>query len=166
MSIRGRVLSPGSRAVNRFLALRAAISRPADVWLACRMLGWALVLPFLKHALPLPRLAQLMWKPQSGPHRPGREEQVEALARWFYGRRLPLRDNCLERALLMYRYLADAGAEPRLVVGVSSNQPKTAGHVWLTLNDEPLQESDATLAGFVPVLRFGSGGVAEPDPGT
>jgi Transglutaminase-like superfamily len=123
------------------------------------MVGWSLVLPILKYVLPLPTLVRLMSSRGAGARQHEREEQVVVLARGLSRvRPLPFRDNCLERSLLAYRFLSRANAEPSLVVGVRREEDSVVGHVWVTLDGEPVDETSSSLRGFAPVVTFGSGG--------
>ena len=133
------------------------IQKPADVRLALRMLGWALVLPVLTRLVPLPALARWLWR---GARRrsAGDVERVAALARTIYGRKRPLRDNCLARSLLTYRFLSESNADVRLVVAV---RPGVEGHVWVTLDGRPVLEDAAALAQFQPILIVGKEGRTE-----
>lgn len=152
-----------SPAIGRLRAVPTVIRTPADIALAVRMFAWSLVLPVLKHALPLPRLARLMWSERAGERRPKQEAQVATLARWIYRLRpLAWRDNCLERSLLVYRYLSRSGAEPRLVVAVGLDDEGVAGHVWVTVDGEPVNDSRAGLQVFSPVVTFGAHARRDP----
>ena len=148
--------------MRRARVLKDSIRSPGDFWLAIRMVGWRIVLPVLKRALPLPRLARLMWAPPSGKQRePGREEQIATLARGLSGRRERARfDNCLERSLVAYRYLSRAGAEPELVVGVARNEDDggVRGHAWIRLDGRPFHEPARSLDGFDELTAFGHDG--------
>jgi hypothetical protein len=119
------------------------------------MIAWALVLPALARLLPLPSLVRRLWHEKASEHQERRAERVLALARAIYGRRRPLRDNCLFRSLLTYRFLAEASADPRLVVGVRRCGSGIDGHVWVMLRERPVHENSASLAEFRPVLIFG-----------
>jgi hypothetical protein len=65
--------------------------------------------------------------------------------------------NCLERSLILYRYLARAGARPRLVVGMAKPD-KYLGHVWVTVDGHPLLETSETLRDFREITAFGDQG--------
>lgn len=71
--------------------------------------------------------------------------------------RLPRRHNCLERSLLMYRFLAELRADPVLVVGLT-NAGRTRGHAWVLVDGIPVGEREETLEEMTPVLAFGAGG--------
>jgi hypothetical protein len=143
------------RSLRRARALRLGIRTPADAWLATRMLAWRLVLPLLKWLLPLPRLVRLMWAGRERGREPARERRVIYLARKLSGPGGDGRfDNCLERSLVTYRYLSAAGAEPELVVGVDGEED-VSGHVWVTLDGQPLHEDGDPLDRFSPVVSFG-----------
>jgi hypothetical protein len=150
------------RVRRRIRLLAACIDGPTDVWLAVRMLGWRIALPALKYRLPLPKLAELMWLDGgTRARRADQERRITMLARGLYGPRelLPL-DNCLERSLVLYRFLSEAGAAPRLLVGVGGAD-SVLGHAWVILDGEPVHETRASLEEWAPVLAFGAGGAAQ-----
>jgi Transglutaminase-like superfamily len=161
------VRTPGRirRHVSR---LRSSISTPSDAWLLARILGWSLVLPIAKHALPLPRLLRLM-RPRKRTTQRDRKREVAivSLAAWVFKTRPPrARDNCLERGLVVYRYLSRAGAGPELVIGAAKGVQGVHGHVWVTIDGRAVHDSPATLAGFEPILVVKSDGslIGTPPP--
>ena len=104
-----------------------------------------------------------MWSAHPGEWRPEQEAQVATLTRWIYRLRpLAWRDNCLECSLLAYRYLSRSGAEPRLVIAVGLDDDGVAGHVWVTVDGEPVNESPAGLQVFSPVVTFGAHARRDP----
>ena len=140
-------------------ALAAILRSPADLRLAARMLGWALVLPLLKCVVPLPRLAKLV-RP-AAPARPrdaARERRVVELAHHYYGRLSHPGTACLQRSLLVYRFLAEAGADPRLAVGLRKQQGEVVGHAWVTVGGELVGEPAESLRDFAPIFEAGGGG--------
>ena len=101
-------------------------------WLAAAWSGRPPALPVLKRAVPLPRLVRLMAGRRSpGPASDAVVVTTLRLAR-AYRRRVPGADNCLERSLLTYRYLLEAGASPALVCGVDRSVAGVVGHAWVT----------------------------------
>jgi hypothetical protein len=145
---------------DRWATLRAAISSPADVLLALRMAAWTPVLPLLKRLVALPRLVRIVSvRPSSGPRAPDRERRIARVGRLLYrSRTVSVRDNCLERSLILYRFLSRAGAGPELVVGVGKDDVSAVrGHVWVVVDGAALYETDEDLAEFVPVLTFQAG---------
>lgn len=156
---------PGARAlargaVGRTRLLRAQVAGPSDVLLLIRMVGWRAALPALKWALPLPRLVRLMAAPRARADRaPGRERRIAALAHGLSGPRgVAALDNCLERSLVLYRYLGRAGARPELVVGVGKDAQSVTGHVWVLLDGETLFETPASLSELSPIVSFDADG--------
>lgn len=146
------------KVVAHLRRLGKLVSSPHDAWLLARMLGWSLVLPLLKRALPLPTLVGLMrCKPRTGA---GGAERVGALSEWaFRSRPRSSRDNCLDRALVAYRYLGREGASPTIVIGVAKDATNAiAGHVWVTVDGEPVHDEHEFLAGFTELTAFGSDG--------
>jgi hypothetical protein len=120
------------------------------------MFAWRLVLPVLKRALPLDTLARTMGG------RPGsraEEERVVRLASWIYGSR-PLTggDNCLERSLLLYRYLSPANPEVRLVLGFRNGGQAVEGHAWVAVGDRLMAADTDERGAFAPVVSFGRDG--------
>ena len=156
-----RPLSPRIRRRARELA--ACIEAPADLWVAMEMLGWRLVLPPLKWALPLPRLVRLMWwSGEPDPPSAERNEQVARLARGLSGpANIRALDNCLERSLVIYRFLSRAGAQPELVVGFSRSSGTMQGHAWVMVDGQALFEQDEPLDEFETVICFGRGGAID-----
>lgn len=139
------------------------VAGPGELLLAARMLFWAALLPVLKRILPLPRLVALM----APRHRRAPDERraaaVVTLSRWLYETGA-LRDNCLERSLITYRYLPDGNEDSRLVLGVRKGDDGPPGHAWLTLRGEAVHDTDETLARLVPVVAFDLDGNRCPVP--
>ena len=148
---------------SRTSRIRTVFSGPSELWLAARMLLWAAVLPLLKRIMPLPRLVALM----SPRHRRVPDERrsavVVTLARWVY-KTGALRDNCLERSLITYRYLPAGNDDSRLVLGVRKGDDGPPGHAWLTLRGEAVHDTEATLENLVPIVAFDLDGRRCPVP--
>jgi hypothetical protein len=140
--------------------LRNSVSTPSDAWLLARMFGWSIVLPIVKRTLPFPRLVRLMRPRKQTIQRDfEREAAITSLAAWVFKTRPPgARDNCLERSLIAYRYLSNAGAEPQLVMGVAKSMEGLHGHVWVMVDGRPVYDSPTTLERFETILVFRSDG--------
>ena len=132
-------------------AHRAGIAATAS--LVIRMGAWSLVLPALKHLVPLPRLVRLMARDPRGVRSPDRERLIERVAGRIYRQRQ--QGTCLERSLVVYRYLTGTDAGPQLVIGVRREDRAVIGHAWVLVQGSPLYESSAALESFVPVVAFG-----------
>ena len=132
------------------------VTSPANAWLAFRMAGWRLVLPLMKRRLPLARLVRLMWRGERArPTTPEREARIAGLARVVYrSEHVSRQGNCLERSLVLYRYLSAAGADPQLVVGIKSGEAAVRGHAWITVRGEPVEEPPESLEGLTEVVSF------------
>lgn len=132
----------------------------ADARLLIRAICWRALLPVLKRAVSLRTLIRWMW--------PGGVSQIQPAdtrararldtVRYFiaHGGRLVISENCLERSVLLYRFLAEVNLDPRLVMGVRREDGNTDGHVWIEIDGEPLV--DLTTSRYAPVLVFGAGG--------
>jgi Transglutaminase-like superfamily len=143
--------------INRRARLAGSFAgSPGDAWLAARMAGWRLMLPMLKRRLPLPRLVRIMWsKSRSRPSAPEREARIAELARVVFRSRHSSRSgNCLERSLVLCRYLSRAGADPELLVGVRRGEEEIRGHAWVALRGAPVEEPPDNLDGVVQVVAF------------
>ena len=125
------------------------------------MILWSAALPLLKRIVPLRRLARLMSGRPAARRQSDAVARVERLATAIYGRRVPLRDNCLERSLLVYHFLSLAGAEPRLTVGVRKGEETLDGHVWVVADGRLVADQHASLQEFTPLVIFGAGGRIE-----
>jgi Transglutaminase-like superfamily/Coenzyme PQQ synthesis protein D (PqqD) len=141
---------------------RRPARRASTASIVVRMSAWSLVLPVLKHVLPLPTLVRLMARPAEGSRSADAEEQIVKWARRVYRLRKP--GTCLERSLLAYRYLSRAGAAPRLVLGMEREERGLLGHAWVLLDDTPLYQSHASLEAFLPVVEFAPDGSFAPIP--
>ena len=116
------------------------------------------MLPLLKRALPLQRLAALMWTTGESNRSIGEERRIITLSARITRLRPRLRSNCLERSLLAYRFLARAGADPRLVVGVDTQEGTVVGHAWVTIDGEPIHEKHDAVESFTRLVEFGPAG--------
>jgi Transglutaminase-like superfamily len=144
----------------RLRSLQSNLRTPGDAWLLVRMTGWRLVLPALKFVMPMPRLVRLMARPpRSRPRDTDRERRAAGLADLLYGPvAVPLLSNCLERSLIVYRYLSAAGADPQLTIGFDPGGSDLHGHVWVVVDGAPVRESVEDLARYVPTLAYGRDG--------
>ena len=69
------------------------------------------------------------------------------------------RPNCLEKSLLLLRYLGRAGEEPCLVVGIRQDAGSgTTGHVWIEIEGAPFEENESTLRAFTRVVEYDTRG--------
>jgi hypothetical protein len=130
------------------------------VWLALRLLAWRMALPHLKRVVPLAALVRLMWpRRRSVERNRKREQRIAAGVDRVFGRDdRRSKENCLERSLLVYRFLAQAGADPQLVWGVRKNDDKLMGHAWVVLDGRPLARPDERLDSFTPITTYGPKG--------
>jgi hypothetical protein len=125
------------------------------------MFAWAAVLPGLKFALPLPRLVRLLASKREVARRSEREARTSELASLLYRASSPsLGDNCLERSLVTYRYLGRLGADPSLVVAVAKGERSVIGHVWVSVDGNPIHDAPEFVRQYVPILEFDASGRA------
>ena len=152
---------------HRLGIVGALLRSPRDVWLLVRMAAWALAVPVLKFVLPLPRLVRLV-TPRSRHSRRDAQGRVVRLTNLLYGSgAFRLSDNCLERSLVTFRYLAAADAAPTLVVGMRGEDNGYLGHAWVTVDGEPVHDAPSFVATLAPVVAFAADGrVLEPPEAT
>ena len=130
---------------------REALTSGSNLLLALRMSAWVLVLPLAKRLVPIERLARVMWRDGHEPRDHARERLTIRLASRltrFSGR------NCLERSLILYRYLSVRGADPVLVLGIGGLH-RNGGHAWVLVDGVPVVDSAASLTAYQPVVAFG-----------
>jgi hypothetical protein len=138
---------------------------PSDVFFAMRIMGWACLMPILKQVIPLKTLVRLIRRTGRaagrGAVRDGvREDQIITFARWACRiTRWSSGGNCLERALIAFRYLGAINAQPTLVVGMGRGDGGTIrGHAWVLIDGRPAGESRDSLREYTPVVMFGPDG--------
>jgi len=149
--------------VDRVGRIRTVVSGPSELLLSGRMLVWAGALPLLKRVVPLSRLVTVMAPRHRRAPDAKRTQDVVTLARWMYRTRV-LRDNCLERSLITYRYLPAGNEGSLLVLGVRKGDDGPPGHAWLIVNGVAVHDSDETLEKLVPVVAFDLNGRRRPAP--
>jgi hypothetical protein len=120
---------------------------------------WAAVLPLLKRFVRLDTLARLMWTDPDD-QAPPEVAKIVALSALLARRGGISHGTCYERSLLAYRFLAQRGADPKLVVAVKQDGGAMTGHAWVAIGGAPVDESES-VADFVPVVVFGRGGRRE-----
>ena len=145
--------------------LRTAVAevarRPS---LALRMGAWSILLPVLKRTVPLRRLTRVAWSGSTRTREPARERHIVRLSGALPRLRLPRREaNCLERSLLAYRFLAQANANPKLVVAVRRSGDDVVGHAWVTIDGRPVHDTEAAVRAYVPLVEFGPHGLPLAD---
>lgn len=149
---------------DRLRKVRSVVSGPSELLLSGRMLVWAGMLPVLKRTVPLARLVTLMAPRHRSAPSAKRTEDVVTLARWMYRTRA-LRDNCLERSLITYRYLPAGNEGSLLVLGVSKGDDGPPGHAWLVVDGVAVHDTDEKLEKLVPVVAFDLDGRRQQPPG-
>jgi hypothetical protein len=130
------------------------------VALALRIMTWACALPLLKRVMPIRSLVRLVWRNGRLDRNRERDERVIVFARWAC-RLVRWREggNCLERALIAYRFLLEGHAEPTLVIGVGRNDAAgVIGHAWVVLNGTPAGETATSISQYVPAFAFAPDG--------
>ncbi len=141
--------------IRRFLKI---FKHPSDVWLMVRISSWALVLPVLKRLVPLKSLTNMMWVQAKAPRMHQQEEKITTLVRWLYTYVFP-QNTCLERSLILYRFLSRNNSEPQLVTGMRQTEDRIwKGHAWIVVDGSPLDESVASVQDFEAFAIFGRDG--------
>lgn len=138
----------------------------ADAALVLRMAAWSVALRVLKTVVPLRSLVRLMAGGSAGPRgRPrarARVVQLADLAHRLAG--LGRHENCLERSLLMFRYLNLRGDAPTLVIGARSVPGRVEGHVWVTVDDQSVYHEEGHTDRYVPMTSFSADGTLLSGP--
>jgi transglutaminase superfamily protein len=153
--------SPGGsytgRQIHRILQI---LKSPADAWLIIRMMTWALVLPVLKRLISLQRLAQLMWvAPKTNLRNPIQEQKIATIVRWLYVFTFSTEKTCLQRSLILYRFLSLNHANPQLMTGLRREPGKNwQGHAWVMVDGKEFGALLPDPGDFKPMLSFGAQG--------
>ena len=128
-----------------------------ELWLTARMVFWAFLLIVLRRIVPLSRLARMMCRrDDGGDRRPERERRIAALARRLFGPLAAPASGCYPRSLLLFRFLSEAHARPRLRVGVRRSEGKIDGHAWVLVDGLPIGEPLETIADYAIVFELDS----------
>jgi hypothetical protein len=144
--------------ISRFLKI---FKNPSDVWLLTRIVSWALVLPILKRIIPLKSLARFMWIPAKKEATPEQEMKIATLVRWLY-HFVFSQKTCLERSLLLYRFLSRNNSDPRLITGMRrADDQSWKGHAWVLVRGKPFEEPETSVEDFQTFAVFGPAGVMD-----
>lgn len=114
----------------------------------------------LKRFVPAARLARWAWAPPRGEateRRAAAARALDALAA-LRRRRGHASGDCLEAALVRYRELSRAGADPELVMGFEGERGRVAGHAWVEVDGAPVGEDPVDVRRYVEAVRFGARG--------
>lgn len=122
--------------------------------LAVRMLGWRMALVVLRRRARLTTLSELAADPRPAPDVTAQRRALR-LAQFLYRR---TDGTCLERSLLVFRHLGQAGADPELVIGFVHEGDGIIGHAWVEVAGKPVLEIGDPATKYTSLLRFGPNG--------
>ena len=152
----GNNASQFARLFARFFLLAG---NPIDAWLVLRITIWALLLPALKRLVPLKSLAPLMWSSPNTTRTADREEKIATVVRWITVFLYRNNKTCLERSLLLYRFLSKANSNPLLVTGMLRTEAQNwKGHAWIIVDGKPFDEPESSVEGFQTLMIYGAEG--------
>ncbi len=117
-----------------------------------------------KRTVPLPTLARIAWADPKAPLPRRPDAAVAGLTRLhrFVGIG---RGDCLQSALVLYRELSRAGADPRLVMGFARDADGVTGHAWVEVDGCPVAERVEAVQRFTRTACFGQRGRRLPVDG-
>ena len=139
-------IAAGSRLSARALSFCAR--RPREGALLARMGFWVAALSLFVRVLPLPR-AMAALRPRraraANPHPEATQARLAALLDLLLGADFwVFTPTCWKRAPVLYRYLALAGVETRVVFGMRKAAGGAVdGHAWLEAGGRPVLEAVA-----------------------
>lgn len=122
-----------------------------------RLLGWRVALAVLKRNVPIATLVRFMASPAGRSTRDTRRI-VELVDLTYAPRRDRDPGNCLDRSLVLYRFLSRSDPGTRLVLGVRPGSPALEGHAWVIAGDRAIGEAPADGGSFVTLATFASDG--------
>jgi hypothetical protein len=122
-----------------------------------RLLAWRMALPVLKRTVPIATLVPVMAHPA------GRSTQdtrrIVELVDWIYApRRNEDPGNCLDRSLVLYRFLSPNEPGTRLVLGMRRGSSEIEGHAWVMAGDRAFGRTPASGGGFETLATFAADG--------
>ena len=142
---------------GRLRTLRKHVQSPSDALFVLRLLGWRVALAVLKRTVPIPTLVRLMATADGRSTRDTR--RIVELVDWLYApRRNRDLGNCLDRSLVLYRFLSRNEPGTRLVLGMRRGSSELEGHAWVIAGDRAIRAAPADGDGFVPLATFGAHG--------
>jgi hypothetical protein len=149
-----------SNSGGRKQRLLQLLCSPSDLWLMIRIMGWALILPILKRIFPLRTLAKFLWSAPKIPDRNfDQEQKIATVIRWIYVFVFSNEKSCIQRSLILYRYLSLSHSNPQLYTGIRREKNDWKGHAWILVDGKPFGDFDSHLEDFRPLLSFGEHGV-------
>ena len=142
---------------RRLRTLRTHVRSPSDALLVTRLLGWRLALAVLKRTVPIATLVRLMAKPTGTPVRD--TSRIVELVDWIYApRRNRDPGNCLDRSLVLYRFLSGTEPETRLVLGIRPGSSALEGHAWVLAGDRAIGQTPVDGGSFATFATFAADG--------
>lgn len=140
-------------------AARRSIRSVGDLRSATRMLLGAWDVRRHKHRLPITALVRRYVGQSSGLAASPTEPLIDLA--WLICRasRGGGHGNCLERSLVLFRSLGEAGYRPELWFGVRAAEGGTDGHVWVVIDGVAAGDDPAMLRDYVPLMVFGADGL-------
>ena len=117
------------------------------------ILIWAIILPPLLSLLPLDELLKRLTPARVV--RRHRTRRVVVFTNWWLNRNmLMLRPTCLNRSLLLYRFLTRDGLDVRIHYGLRKTENGMEGHSWLSLGGKPLLNDGLTATDYEETFVF------------
>lgn len=130
-----------------------------DLRLALRMAAWGVALTLLRHVVPVGRIARWIDRPGGGTGRDAeREREIARLSRRLFGPLAARRSGCYPRSLLVFRFLAEAGARPVLRIGMRRRGDAIEGHAWVVVDGGPVDEPPDEVAAYQVIFEIVSEG--------
>jgi hypothetical protein len=112
----------------------------------------------LKRIVPIASLARWAWVRAAPRGRTAGDLAVGAVGRIQRQLTRGAPSDCLQAALVLYRELSRAGADPRLVLGFARDSAALVGHAWVEVEGAPVGETVEDVARFSRTATFGPHG--------
>lgn len=140
---------------RRLRRLVQILKTPSDFWLILRVSSWALILPLLKRTIPLKTLARVLWNSSERSRNFSQELKIAKIVQWIYAFAYSKDKSCLQRSLLLYRYLSMNNSGPQLITGMKRDADKTwKGHAWILVDGKPFADFESNASEFQPLVAF------------
>jgi hypothetical protein len=112
----------------------------------------------LKHVVPVATLVRWAWRPAGPRGRVACNRAIAAVGRIQRRMAGGAPNDCLQSALVRYRELSSAGADPHLVMGFSREGTALIGHAWVEVDGVPVAEAIEDVMRFTRTATFGERG--------
>ena len=124
------------------------LKRPRDILLFIEVFFTLLILKALTDRIKLEKLLNLLEPKRKSNLNLDKIRQIHTFSNFFIYDLFKVKNPCMLRSLLIYRYMRSMDQDLKIVFGVKEDMGGLKGHAWLLYRDKPFLEED------IPSGRF------------